>query len=76
MHVDGFLPKATDSQAVEDNARKLKGESSSNMKVRARRAIMARPRGGDKPRIAEPQFQGQTKDVLGYRAGQTDRHPR
>lgn len=67
MHVDGFLQGITKQirKAVEDNARKLKVNlKDSNMKV-ARDDIMAGLVAVVTVRIAEPQFQGQTKDVLG-----------
>ena len=67
MHVDGFLQDITKQirKAVEDNARKLKVNlKDSNMKVE-RDDIMAGLVAVVTVRIAEPQFQGQTKDVLG-----------
>lgn len=67
MHVDGFLQGITKQirKAVEDNARKLKVNlKDSNMKVE-RDDIMAGLVAVVTVRIAEPQFQGQTKDVLG-----------
>ena len=67
MHVDGFLQGITKQirKAVEDNARKLKVNlKDSNMKVE-RDDIMAGLGAVVTVRIAEPQFQGQTKDVLG-----------
>ena len=67
MHVDGFLNGITRQirKAVEDNARKLKVNlKDSAMKVE-RDDIMAGLVAVVTVRIAEPQFQGQTKDVLG-----------
>lgn len=67
MHVDGFLQGITKQirKAVEDNARKLRVNlKDSNMKVE-RDDIMAGLVAVVTVRIAEPQFQGQTKDVLG-----------
>lgn len=66
-HVDGFLQGITKQirKSVEDNARKLKVNlKDSNMKVE-RDDIMAGLVAVVTVRIAEPQFQGQTKDVLG-----------
>ena len=66
-HVDGFLQGVTRQvrKAVEDNARKLKVNlKDSNMKVE-RDDILAGLVAVVTVRIAEPQFQGQTKDVLG-----------
>ena len=66
-HVDGFLAGLTRQirKAVEDNARKLKVNlKDSAMKVE-RDDIMAGLVAVVTVRIAEPQFQGQTKDVLG-----------
>ena len=66
-HVDGFLQGITRQvrKAVEDNARKLKVNlKDSNMKVE-RDDILAGLVAVVTVRIAEPQFQGQTKDVLG-----------
>lgn len=67
MHVDGYLLSLTKQvrKAVEDNARKLKVNlKDSNMRVE-RDDIMAGLVAVVTVRIAEPQFQGQTKDVLG-----------
>ncbi|RSX54166.1 DNA topoisomerase IV subunit B [Bifidobacterium goeldii] len=67
MHVDGFLNGITKQirKAVEDNARKLKVNlKDSNMRVE-RDDITAGLVAVVTVRIAEPQFQGQTKDVLG-----------
>ena len=67
MHVDGFLMGLTKQirKAVEDNARKLKVNlKDSNMRVE-RDDILAGLVAVVTVRIAEPQFQGQTKDVLG-----------
>ena len=66
-HVDGFLQGITRQvrKTVEDNARKLKVNlKDSNMKVE-RDDILAGLVAVVTVRIAEPQFQGQTKDVLG-----------
>lgn len=67
MHVDGFLQGITKQvrKAVEDNARKLKVNlKDSNTRIE-RDDIMAGLVAVVTVRIAEPQFQGQTKDVLG-----------
>lgn len=67
MHVDGFLNAVTRQvrKAVEDNARKLKVNlKDPKMKVE-RDDILAGLVAVVTVRIAEPQFQGQTKDVLG-----------
>ncbi|ATU20951.1 DNA gyrase/topoisomerase IV subunit B [Bifidobacterium choerinum] len=67
MHVDGFLNAVTRQvrKAVEDNARKLKVNlKDAKMKVE-RDDILAGLVAVVTVRIAEPQFQGQTKDVLG-----------
>ena len=67
MHVDGFLQGLTKQirKAVEDNARKLKVNlKDSNTKIE-RDDITAGLVAVVTVRIAEPQFQGQTKDVLG-----------
>nr|WP_217431482.1 DNA topoisomerase IV subunit B [Gardnerella vaginalis] len=67
MHVDGFLQGLTKQirKAVEDNARKLKVNlKDSNTKIE-RDDILAGMVAVVTVRIAEPQFQGQTKDVLG-----------
>lgn len=66
-HVDGFLQSMTKQirKTVEDNARKLKVNlKDSKMKVE-RDDILAGLVAVVTVRIAEPQFQGQTKDVLG-----------
>ena len=66
-HVDGYLLGLTKQirKAIEDNARKLKVNlKDSNMKVE-RDDILAGLVTVVTVRIAEPQFQGQTKDVLG-----------
>ena len=66
-HVDGYLLGLTKQirKAIEDNARKLKvNPKDSNMKVE-RDDILAGLVAVVTVRIAEPQFQGQTKDVLG-----------
>lgn len=66
-HVDGYLLGLTKQirKAIEDNARKLKVNlKDSNMKVE-RDDILAGLVAIVTVRIAEPQFQGQTKDVLG-----------
>ena len=67
MHVDGFMNAITKQirKAVEDNARKLKvNMKDSAMKVE-RDDIQAGLVAVVTARVAEPQFQGQTKDVLG-----------
>lgn len=67
MHVDGFLQGITKQvrKAIEDNARKLKVNlKDSHMKVE-RDDILAGLVAVVTVRIAEPQFQGQTKDVFG-----------
>ncbi len=67
MHVDGFLQGITKQirKAVEDNARKLKVNlKDANNKIE-RDDILAGLVAVVTVRIAEPQFQGQTKDVLG-----------
>ena len=67
IHVDGLMNSVTRQvrKAVEANARKLKVNlKDSNMKVE-RDDIMAGLVAVVTVRIAEPQFQGQTKDVLG-----------
>ena len=66
-HVDGYLLGLTKQirKAIEGNARKLKVNlKDSNMKVE-RDDILAGLVAVVTVRIAEPQFQGQTKDVLG-----------
>ena len=66
-HVDGYLLGLTKQirKAIEDNARKLKVNlKDCNMKVE-RDDILAGLVAVVTVRIAEPQFQGQTKDVLG-----------
>ena len=66
-HVDGYLLGLTKQirKAIEDNARKLKVNLKDfNMKVE-RDDILAGLVAVVTVRIAEPQFQGQTKDVLG-----------
>ena len=66
-HVDGYLLGLTKQirKAIEDNARKLKVNlKDSNMKVE-RDDILAGLVAVVTVRITEPQFQGQTKDVLG-----------
>lgn len=67
MHVDGFLQSITKQirRTVEDNARKLKVNlKDPKMKIE-RDDILAGLVAVVTVRIAEPQFQGQTKDVLG-----------
>ena len=66
-HVDGFLAGLTRQirKAVEDNARKLKVNLKDNAMKVERDDIMAGLVAVVTVRIAEPQFQGQTKDVLG-----------
>ncbi|KAB7787953.1 DNA gyrase/topoisomerase IV subunit B [Bifidobacterium cebidarum] len=66
-HVDGFMNGITKQirKAVEDNARKLKVNlKDSAMKVE-RDDIQAGLVAVITARVAEPQFQGQTKDMLG-----------
>ncbi|KAB7791199.1 DNA gyrase/topoisomerase IV subunit B [Bifidobacterium leontopitheci] len=67
MHVDGFLAGITKQirKTVEDNARKLKVNLKDNAQKIERDDIMAGLVAVVTVRIAEPQFQGQTKDVLG-----------
>ncbi|PST49674.1 DNA topoisomerase IV subunit B [Bifidobacterium callitrichos] len=67
MHVDGLMNSFTKQvrKAVEANARRLKVNlKDSNMRIE-RDDIMAGLVAVVTVRIAEPQFQGQTKDVLG-----------
>ncbi len=67
MHVDGFLNSITRNirRSVEANARKLKVNlKDSSMKIE-RDDVLAGIVAVVTVRIAEPQFQGQTKDVLG-----------
>lgn len=67
MHVDGLMNSVTKQvrKTVEANARKLKVNlKDSNMRIE-RDDIMAGLVAVVTVRIAEPQFQGQTKDVLG-----------
>ena len=67
MHVDGFLNGITKQirKAVEDNARKLKVNFKDGAMRVERDDILAGLVAVVTVRIAEPQFQGQTKDVLG-----------
>ena len=67
MHVDGFLNGITKQirKAVEDNARKLKENLKDGAMRVERDDILAGLVAVVTVRIAEPQFQGQTKDVLG-----------
>lgn len=67
MHVDGFLNAITKQirKAVEDNARKLKVSLKDSKNRVDRDDILAGLVAVVTVRIAEPQFQGQTKDVLG-----------
>ncbi|MBM6691546.1 type IIA DNA topoisomerase subunit B [Bifidobacterium pullorum subsp. saeculare] len=67
MHVDGFLNGITKQirKAVEDNARKLKVNLKDGAMRVERDDILAGLVVVVTVRIAEPQFQGQTKDVLG-----------
>ncbi|NMN00368.1 DNA topoisomerase IV subunit B [Bifidobacterium sp. DSM 109958] len=67
MHVDGFLNGITRQirKAVEDNARKLKVNLKDGAMKVERDDILAGLVAVVTVRIAEPQFQGQTKDVLG-----------
>lgn len=66
-HVDGFLQAITKQirKAIEDNARKLKVNLKDNKMKIERDDILAGLVAVVTVRIAEPQFQGQTKDVLG-----------
>ena len=67
MHVDGFMNAVTRQvrKAIEANARRLKVNlKSPDMRIE-RDDIMAGLVAVVTVRIAEPQFQGQTKDVLG-----------
>lgn len=69
-HVDGFIQGITRQvrKVVEDNARKLKVNlKDANTKIE-RDDILAGLVAVITVRIAEPQFQGQTKDVLGTAA--------
>ena len=67
MHVDGFLNGITKQirKAVEDNARKLKVNLKDGAMRVERDDILSGLVAVVTVRIAEPQFQGQTKDVLG-----------
>ena len=67
MHVDGFLNGITKQirKAVEDNARKLKVNLKDGAMRVERDDILAGLVAVVTVRIAEPQFLGQTKDVLG-----------
>ncbi|KFI45490.1 DNA gyrase subunit B [Bifidobacterium bohemicum] len=67
MHVDGFLQGLTRQvrKAVEDNARKLKVNLKDSKTKVERDDILTGLVAVVTVRIAEPQFQGQTKDVLG-----------
>ncbi|MBW3082315.1 DNA gyrase/topoisomerase IV subunit B [Bifidobacterium phasiani] len=67
MHVDGFLNGITKQirKAVEDNARRLKVNLKDGSMRVERDDILAGLVAVVTVRIAEPQFQGQTKDVLG-----------
>lgn len=67
MHVDGFIAGITKQvrKAVEDNARKLKVNLKDNNNRVERDDITAGLVAVVTVRVAEPQFQGQTKDVLG-----------
>ncbi|MCH9276530.1 type IIA DNA topoisomerase subunit B [Bifidobacterium amazonense] len=67
MHVDGFLLSLTKQirKTVEDNARRLKVNLKDPAQKVERDDIMAGLVAVVTVRIAEPQFQGQTKDVLG-----------
>ncbi|MBW3089867.1 DNA gyrase/topoisomerase IV subunit B [Bifidobacterium miconisargentati] len=66
-HVDGFMNAITKQirKAVEDNARKLKVNLKDNAMRVERDDIQAGLVAVVTARVAEPQFQGQTKDVLG-----------
>jgi DNA gyrase subunit B len=67
MHVDGFLQSVTRQvrKAVEANARKLKVNLKDTKNKVERDDILAGLVAVVTVRLAEPQFQGQTKDVLG-----------
>ncbi|MCI1901567.1 MAG: type IIA DNA topoisomerase subunit B [Bifidobacteriaceae bacterium] len=67
MHVDGFLNSLTKQvrKAVEANARKLKVNLKDSKTKVERDDVTAGIVAVVTVRIAEPQFQGQTKDVLG-----------
>ncbi|MCI1984194.1 MAG: type IIA DNA topoisomerase subunit B [Bifidobacteriaceae bacterium] len=67
MHVDGFLNSLTKQvrKAVEANARKLKVNLKDSKTKVERDDVTAGIVAVITVRIAEPQFQGQTKDVLG-----------
>ena len=67
MHVDGFMNAITKQirKAVEDNARKLKVNLKDSATKVERDDIQAGLVAVVTARVAEPQFQGQTKDVLG-----------
>ncbi|MDO4913408.1 MAG: DNA topoisomerase IV subunit B [Bifidobacteriaceae bacterium] len=67
MHVDGFMQGVTKlvRKTVEENARKLKVNLKDNNNRIERDDITAGLVAVVTVRIAEPQFQGQTKDVLG-----------
>jgi DNA gyrase subunit B len=67
MHVDGFLQSVTRQvrRAVEANARKLKVNLKDSKNKVERDDILAGLVAVVTVRLAEPQFQGQTKDVLG-----------
>uniref|UniRef100_UPI0028DBBFD1 toprim domain-containing protein n=1 Tax=uncultured Bifidobacterium sp. TaxID=165187 RepID=UPI0028DBBFD1 len=67
MHVDGFLQAVARQvrKAVEDNARRLKVNMRDSSVRVERDDILAGLVAVVTVRIAEPQFQGQTKDVLG-----------
>lgn len=67
MHVDGFMNAITKQirKAVEDNARKLKVNLKDFAMKVERDDIQAGLVAVVTARVAEPQFQGQTKDVLG-----------
>ncbi|KFI93466.1 DNA topoisomerase [Bifidobacterium saguini DSM 23967] len=66
-HVDGFMNGITKQirKAVEDNARKLKVNLKDSAMRVERDDIQAGLVAVVTARVAEPQFQGQTKDVLG-----------
>ncbi|WP_018143615.1 DNA gyrase/topoisomerase IV subunit B [Alloscardovia criceti] len=67
MHVDGFLNSITKQvrKNVEANARKLKFNTKDTSMRVERDDVMSGLVAVVTVRIAEPQFQGQTKDVLG-----------
>lgn len=69
-HVDGFLQSLTKNvrKVIDDNARKYKINTKDSAQRIERDDILAGFIAVIAVRIAEPQFQGQTKDVLGTAA--------